>query len=247
MKHYVLIGATSAIAQHCARLWVAEGAARLTLVGRDAQRLAAVAEDLRVRSPASQVGVRTCDFLDPSGIAELAEACFEEGPVDVVLVAHGALIDQADSSERLDACLASLQVNGVSPALFAEAFAGRMARAGQGTLAVIGSVAGDRGRQSNYTYGAAKGLVERYAQGLQHRFARTGVRVVLVKPGPTDTPMTAALKQAGRRLAPVDAVARDIVRGIEAGRRVVYTPGIWRLIMWVVRLVPTALFHRTSL
>jgi short-subunit dehydrogenase len=122
-----------------------------------------------------------------------------------------------------------------------------MARAGRGALGIIGSVAGDRGRKSNYVYGAAKGLVERYAQGLQHRLAGSGVTVTLVKPGPTDTPMTSHLKQQGAKLADVESVARDIVDGIAAGRPEVYTPGKWALIMAVIRNLPRPVFHRMNI
>lgn len=104
-------------------------------------------------------------------------------------------------------------MNAVSPALFAEAFAELLARAGRGTLAIIGSVAGDRGRKANYTYGAAKGFIERYTEGLQYRLAGSGVAVVLVKPGPTDTPMAAPMKTRGGRPASVEEVARATVRG----------------------------------
>ena len=135
-------------------------------------------------------------------------------------------------------------LNGLSPVLFAEAFAGSMQTIGHGTLIVIGSVAGDRGRRSNYVYGAAKGLVARYVQGLQHRLAGTGVKVVMIKPGPTDTPMTSHLKQQGVRLAPASLVARDIVRAARRGRPVVYTPKIWALIMMIVRYLPAFVFNR---
>ena len=116
-----------------------------------------------------------------------------------------------------------------------------------GTLAIIGSVAGDRGRKSNYIYGAAKGLVARYAQGLQHRLANTNVKVVLIKPGPTDTPMTALQKQEGMKLAKVDDVAAMIVNGIARGKPVIYAPGKWALIMMVVRHIPSAVFNRINI
>ena len=141
-----------------------------------------------------------------------------------------------------------LMVNGVSPALFAEAFAGRMQQAGSGALAVIGSVAGDRGRKANYTYGAGKGLVERYMQGLQHRLAYAGsdVRATLIKPGPTDTPMTAKQKAAGARMASVEAVAAAIVRAVDAGKAQAYVPGRWALIMAVIRNLPSCIFNRLN-
>jgi short-subunit dehydrogenase len=140
-----------------------------------------------------------------------------------------------------------LDINGISPVLYAEAFASYMQKANRGTLAIIGSVAGDRGRKSNYVYGAAKGLVARYAQGLQHRLAGTGVKVVLIKPGPTDTPMTAHLKDLGAKLAPVEDVAQKIVDAIEQGQGTVYVPGKWKTIMWVVRHLPSGLFNKLNI
>lgn len=154
----VIIGATSAIAEHCARLWV-EQPVDLVLVGRDVARLQAVAEDLRVRSPQSAIDVRQVDFHEPSAIAALAAGLAAQRQIDIVLVAHGNLPEQRACEQDPGAARDALQVNGVSPALFAEAFAGQLERQQHGTLAVIGSVAGDRGRKSNYVYGAAKGLV----------------------------------------------------------------------------------------
>ena len=247
MKHYVLVGATSAMAQHCARLWIQSAPARVTLVGRDAQRLQAIADDLRVRSPQSHITTCLADFMHAEGVAACVKHCADLAPIDVALVAHGVLSDQTQCEQDLHACAQSLQINGLSPVLFAEAFVQTMTQAGGGTLAVIGSVAGDRGRKSNYVYGASKGLVDRYLQGLQHRLAFSPVRVVRIKPGPTDTPMTADLKAQGRRMASVEQVAADIVRGIARGQEVVYTPGIWRLIMWVVRHIPSRVFRHINL
>jgi short-subunit dehydrogenase len=131
--------------------------------------------------------------------------------------------------------------------MYAQGFARHMAQAGQGTLAIIGSVAGDRGRRSNYVYGAAKGLVTRFAQGLQHRLAGTGVKVVLIKPGPTDTPMTAHFKAQGASLAPVSAVAQATVAAIDKGQAVAYVPGKWWLIMMVVRHLPAFIFNKINI
>ena len=117
----------------------------------------------------------------------------------------------------------------------------------RGTIAIIGSVAGDRGRKANYTYGASKGLLGRYAEGMQHRFAGSGVKIVLIKPGPTDTPMTTARKAQGRRLAPVAQVARETVNGIRRGRPMVYTPPIWWPIMLIARHIPRFMFNRLSI
>jgi short-subunit dehydrogenase len=138
-------------------------------------------------------------------------------------------------------------VNAVSPVLFAQAFAKQMIANNHGTIAIIGSVAGDRGRKMNYVYGAAKGLVSRYAQGMQHRLANTSVKVVLIKPGPTDTPMTSNLKAKGQKLASVEQVAQDIVKGVATGKPVVYTPSIWKIIMLVAMHLPRVIFNKLSI
>ncbi|KPG00651.1 short-chain dehydrogenase [Rhodopseudomonas sp. AAP120] len=243
----VIVGATSAIAEHCARVWLESRPADLVLLGRDRQRLERTANDLGVRSPHSEIRIVQAEFLDPVAIQAVVDDILQQGGVDIVLIAHGSLPDQRGCQSDLAACRDALEINGVSPVLFAEAFANRMAQAGRGTIAVIGSVAGDRGRKSNYVYGAAKGLITRYVQGLQHRFAGTKLRIVLIKPGPTDTPMTAELKGQGARLAPVESVAREIVAGIDAGKPTVYAPGKWKIIMTVVRHIPAVIFNRLEI
>jgi decaprenylphospho-beta-D-erythro-pentofuranosid-2-ulose 2-reductase len=247
MQHIVIIGATSAMAVHCARLWVQETPVRLTLVGRDEGRTTRVAEDLLVRSPQSIVHVMTTDFVNAPAIQQMVNTIVAQAPVNVVLIAHGVLSDQTTCQDDVLACHTALQINGVSPVLFAEAFAKHMVVANHGTIAIIGSVAGDRGRKTNYVYGAAKGMVSRYAQGMHHRFAHTGVKVVLIKPGPTDTPMTSDLKAKGQKMASVEQVAHDIVSGIATARPVVYTPGIWRLIMVVVAHIPNFIFNKLNI
>lgn len=246
-KRIVIIGATSSIAEHCARLWVMDAPVDLVLVGRDVTKTELVAADLRVRSPDSRIKSLEANFSDPSKIKELVDGIVEEGVVDIILIAHGTLPDQKHCQEDLSFCHQALSINGLSPVLFAEAFAGHMQKVNSGTLAVIGSVAGDRGRKSNYVYGAAKGLVTRYTQGLQHRLANTGVRIVLIKPGPTDTPMTAHFKQQGAHLANVEGVAKRIVFGIRAGIRVVYVPAKWGIIMMIIRHIPWIIFERLKI
>lgn len=245
-RHIVIVGATSGIASQCARQW-ADNSSRLTLVARNRQGLDEIAADLKVRNPALHIECLTGEFMDPDGIAAMVAAIVASAPVDIVLIAHGSLPDQSACQQDLQQCAQAIQINALSPALIAEAFAAHMASAGHGTLAVIGSVAGDRGRKSNYVYGAAKGLVTRYCQGLQHRFAGTGIRIVLIKPGPTDTAMTAHLKQQGARLASAEQVASCIVAGIEQGKAVVYAPGKWALIMMIIRHLPRFVFNRMDI
>ena len=239
----MIIGASSAIAEHCARVWARESADFL-LVGRDLARIQRVADDLRVRSPQSDIQTTQIDFLDVDAIAALAQQAAQSA-IDIVLIAHGDLPVQKNCEQDLHLAQAALQVNGLSPALFAEAFAKQLARQGRGTLALIGSVAGDRGRKANYVYGAGKGMVERYAQGLQHRFATTGIKIVLIKPGPTATPMTAHLPSGG--LAKVDQVAHAIIKAIESGKPVAYVPAKWQLIMLIVQHLPRWIFHKLNI
>lgn len=243
----VIVGATSAIAEHCARLWVEQKPSELILIVRSLERAERVAQDLKVRSPETRVLVLQSDFLDTQQIQAVVDQACTGSAVDIALIAHGSLPDQSACQADLSLSHNALALNGISPVLFAEAFAMHMQKTNRGTLAVIGSVAGDRGRKSNYIYGAAKGLLTRHVQGLQHRFARSNVHVVLIKPGPTDTPMTAHLKQRGNRLASVDRVARDIVTGIEKGSRIVYTPRVWLLIMLVIRHLPHFMFKHIDI
>src|SRR5580693_3794588 len=140
----VVIGATSAIAEHCCRLWVTREVCDLVLVARDVAKAGRVAEDLRVRSPASTITVVETDFLDTAAIGRLAAEAAAR-PIDIVLIAHGVLPEQSLCENDLLVCRDTLEVNAVSPALFAEAFAGYFAKAGRGTLAIIGSVAADGG------------------------------------------------------------------------------------------------------
>jgi decaprenylphospho-beta-D-erythro-pentofuranosid-2-ulose 2-reductase len=246
-KRIVIVGATSAIAEHCARLWIQQPGVQLTLLGRNLARTERVAADLRVRSPQANVHAAQTNFTDPVVIQATVDDLAALGRFDVVLIAHGNLPDQDQCQQDSQLCQDALLANGVSPVLFAEAFAKHLARDNHGTLAIIGSVAGDRGRKSNYVYGAAKGLVSRYAQGLQHRFAGTAVKVVLIKPGPTDTPMTAHLKSQGAKLASVEQVAADTVKAIERGQATLYTPKPWLFVMMVVRHLPVFVFNKLNI
>ena len=244
-KHIVIVGATSGIAEQCARIWIQEPTITLTLVGRDITKTQLLADDLAIRNPSAVIKVVTMDFLSPREISHTVETICADVPVSIALIAHGSLPDQQQCQQDLVLNQQTLEVNGISPVLFAEAFATQMEKAQQGTLALIGSVAGDRGRKSNYVYGAAKGLVTRYAQGLQHRFAKTPIKIVLIKPGPTATAMTAHLPQRG--LAAADAVAATIVQGITQGKAVIYAPAKWAVIMMIIVHLPAFIFNKLDI
>jgi len=245
-KRIAIIGATSSIAEHCARQWAQETNVELLLVGRSASRLGIVAADLKVRAPLVEIRILEADLIKPASIQLVVDGVFKDGSIDIALIAHGSLPSQEDCQHDLGLCQNTLEVNGVSPALFAEAFAQHMSKLNKGCIAIIGSVAGDRGRRSNYVYGAAKGLVTRYAQGLQHRFAGSGVQVTLIKPGPTNTPMTEGMDGKGKFASPED-VAKIIIAGIEKKKLVIYAPGKWQIIMMVVRHLPTFIFNKMNI
>jgi decaprenylphospho-beta-D-erythro-pentofuranosid-2-ulose 2-reductase len=245
-RRVLILGATSAIAQAVARLYAREGA-RLGLVARNRQYLDAVASDMRVRG-ASALWTEAADLLDSERhVALIDKAQQALGGLDVALLAHGVLPVQAEALADRRIAEVCWQTNFVSAASLLEVVGRHMEEAGQGTLGVLSSVAADRGRAGNYFYGASKAALSTYASGLGQRLSPKGVRVVLVKPGPVDTPMTAGRPTLGGLVADVDDVGRRIHKGLERGWRVFYAPAYWRLIMGVLKLLPTALFERLKL
>jgi hypothetical protein len=243
VQRVAIFGATSGIATALARRLAADGA-RLLLVGRDAAALEAMAADLGVRG-AAEVRVSAGGFAATAALAEEAWTAF--GGLDLAVIAYGSLPAQAAAQADLALAEAALMLNFVSPALLCEQLALRFAAQRAGALAVITSVAGDRGRASNYLYGAAKGGLQRYLEGLRHRLHPAGVVVLDIRPGFVSTRMTAHLPRQGPLWAQPDQVAADILAALRGGRAVLYTPWFWRLVMLVVRCLPRFLFHRTRL
>jgi len=239
------VGASSAIAEATARLFAADGDT-IGLAGRNEARLAAIAEDLRVRG-ATQVETLPLDAndLDRHGLV-IARAMEAMGGLDMVLVAHGTLPDQKACQASVQATLDALTTNALSVIAFLTRIANLFEQQGAGTIAVISSVAGDRGRQSNYVYGTAKAAVTTFTQGLRNRLTPAGVKVVTIKPGFVDTPMTAAMKKNPLWATP-EAVARRIHKAMVMGEDVVYTPWFWRWIMMGVKAVPERIFKKGRL
>lgn len=243
----IIIGATSAMAEQCARLWVSRQPCSLLLVGRNADALDAIRADLSIRNPDSSIETQVSEMESAEQIKQLTEQAMTNRTPDIVLIAHGTLPEQANCQQDIDLAEKAIIINGVSPVLLAESFIEKMQQQDKGSLAVIGSVAGERGRKSNYVYGAAKGLVTRYLEGLQHRLANSPINVLIIKPGPTDTPMTAHLKADGLKMASSQAVAADIVRAIDQRKQVCYTPGKWAIIMLVIRNLPRFIFNKMDI
>jgi short-subunit dehydrogenase len=244
-KRVLICGATSAIAGATARCF-AEAQDLLFLVARDRQKLDAVAADLRVRG-AARVETHVMDLADTAAHPGMIDACARSlGGIDTVLIAHGTLPDQAACQRSFAAARAELETNFMSVVSLLTLLGNDFEQRRAGTIAVISSVAGDRGRQSNYVYGAAKGAVSIFMQGLRNRLQRAGVHVLTIKPGFVDTPMTAGFAK-NPLWADAASVGRGIYRALCRGNDVVYLPWFWRLVMWLIRLVPERIFKRLRL
>ena len=242
MTNILVAGATSAIAEQCCRIWAARGDS-LFLVGRDAKKLEAIAADLRVRSGA-KVHVKTLDLNETGAHAALFdEAAAAMGRIDMLFVAHGTLTDQARAQTDWAYAEREMATNFTSVASLTTHAANRFEAAKAGTIAVISSVAGDRGRPSNYVYGTSKAATSAWLSGMRARLHAAGVAVVTIKPGFVDTPMTAHLKK-GTLFASPEKAARIIVRAIDKRKPVAYVPGFWRPILFVLRHVPERIFMR---
>lgn len=245
MRRLLVLGANSLIAVETCRLFAAQGD-RFFLASRNAERLARHAEALR-SAGAAQVATRALDLTDRAGHAALwQEAQRALGGIDVLFIAHGLLGDQKADQDDVEKARRILETNFLSAADFLTLVASDFEKQGHGTIAVIASVAGDRGRRSNYLYGAAKGGLAHFLEGLRNRLHPSGVHVLTIKPGLVDTPMIAHMKK-GALTARADRVARGIYRAIVKRRDVVYVPGFWRLIMACVRAVPECVFKRLKL
>jgi short-subunit dehydrogenase len=245
MNNILIIGATSAIAEATARVWAGRGD-RLYLVGRDERRLRAISTDLGVRGAgASWYGVLDVnDFARHDDV--IGQAVRTLGQIDIVLVAHGTLGDQQRSEHDAGAARREFDTNAVSVIALLTILGNRLAAQGHGTIAVISSVAGERGRRSNYVYGAAKAAVTAFTQGLRGRLHAAGVHVMTVKPGFVDSPMTAHLEKGALWSTP-GHVARCIVRGVDQRRNVVYAPWFWSAIMLVIRAIPEPIFKKLNI
>jgi len=242
MKRILIIGATSAIAEHCARIWAANGDA-MHLVARNQQHVQTIAADLKVRG-ASNVMTYCADLNDADEHEKLLNAAENAlGNVDIVLIAHGTLPNQKSCELSVKETLAEIQTNALSTISLLTLIANRFEAKKNGTICVISSVAGDRGRASNYVYGSAKAMVTAFASGLRQRLHKSNVSVVTIKPGFVDTPMTSAFKK-GFLWAKPYSVAEKIVEAIDRQKDEIYVHLYWRLIMRVVIEIPELIFKK---
>jgi decaprenylphospho-beta-D-erythro-pentofuranosid-2-ulose 2-reductase len=245
-KRYLVLGATSGIAEATCRIWAAQGA-NIFLVGRSESKLNAMAGDLRIRGAAFvDIAVADLDRLEDHA-SLMAHAVTQLGGLDVAYLAFGILGDQPQA--EIDAAHAEqiLHTNLTAPVSMLTWLANFCVKQGRGTLAVLSSVAGDRGRKSNYVYGASKAGLTAFVDGLRNRVDREGVAVLTIKPGPVKTAMTASMK-GSEKFADVNAVAKSIADAIAKGEGgVMYVPAKWRPIMAVIRAIPDSMFKKLNL
>src|ERR1700733_13465453 len=234
-RKILVLGATSGIAEATCRIWAAQGAS-LFLVARNAEKLAAVAADLRTRG-ANFVDTAVADLDDTDKHPQLlAHAVNSLTGMDIAYLAHGILGDQAEAERDFNAAAQILYTNLLAPVSLLTWLANFCVQRRAGVLAVISSVAGDRGRKSNYVYGSSKAGLSAFLGGLRNRIDREGVNILTIKPGPTKTAMTSGMDQ--KKMADVDDVAATIVAAIDKRKDELYVPGIWRIIMAVIRTIP---------
>lgn len=241
----LVLGATSPIARQLASRYAEAGAA-VFVSARDAEEAAGLAADLHIRYQVETASAAfdATDFDAHEGFVDAVEASL--GPLDVAVVAFGDMGEQETSESDFAAARRVIEVNFTGAASVCEAIASRMAERGAGSIVGLASVAGDRGRQSNYFYGSAKGAFALYLQGLRNRLHKRGVHVMTVKLGFVDTRMTFGM-QTGIPIAAPERVARALYSAQRRGVDTLYYPRFWRGIMGVVGAIPERLFKRLSL
>lgn len=246
MKNILIIGATSCIASACARLWVSPRT-HFFLTGRDEEKLKQQASDLTARG-ASSVITYQMDALDYQQHPIMLKECLSAmHQIDLILIAHGTLPDQAKCEKDIAYALQHFANNGTSTIALMSLLAIQLEKQRCGTMAVISSVAGDRGRPSNYLYGAAKAAVSTFCEGLRGRLYKAHVHLLDIRPGFVDTPMTQELQLPKSLLTSPERLALIIDKGIRKRKDVLYAPGFWGLIMFVIRCIPRTLFKKLSL
>jgi short-subunit dehydrogenase len=239
----LIIGATSAIAMACARHWANQNA-QFFLVGRNPEKLKQIANDLSSRSSA-QTKIHPLDLNQLSEHSRMFDACYGFlKQIDIALIAHGSLPNQKKCEENVDLALTEFSSNGLSVISLLTLLANRMEKQRSGIIAVISSVAGERGRYSNYLYGTAKAAVSTFCEGLRARLFHSNVHVLTIKPGFVDTPMTQGLPLPKMLVATPEKVAKDIVQAIKRKKNTLYTPCFWAGLMFIVKSIPNSVFKK---
>ncbi len=238
-KRILIIGATSAVAQGVAQRYAQQGATIFCLA-RSPEKMAAITQSLGESYAGSFCYDFTQTDLAPDAIAQAVEALDH---IDIALFAHGALLNQIESEHDYAVAYQTFAINQLSVIALLIPLSEQMEQQGSGKIGVITSVAGERGRPRNYTYGAAKGSLNIYLQGLRSKLYGSGVEIYTFKMGPVDTPMTVD-HEKNFSFSTVDEVADIIVKGFEKKRYEQFVPGWWQFVMLFVRNMPEWLFQR---
>jgi len=245
MKKILIFGATSSIAEHCARIWAARGD-KLYLVARNKKKVQTLKDDLKVRG-ASQITTFCADLNDIEQHGKLISEVSEiMNNIDIVLIAHGTLSNQNMCELNVVETLNEIKSNALSTISLLTLLANRFEAKKNGTICVISSVAGDRGRASNYVYGSAKAMITAFTSGLRQRLYKSNVAIITIKPGYVDTPMTSNFKKGLLWIKPHE-VASKIVKAIDRKKSEVYIPVFWWFIMKLIRAIPSGLFKRLKI
>jgi decaprenylphospho-beta-D-erythro-pentofuranosid-2-ulose 2-reductase len=244
-KKVLILGATSAMARGTAAAFAARGNT-LYMAGRDSEELQRLAADLAVRYRVivKQGVVDMADIASHSVFVD--EVVNELEGLDGVVLAAGFMANQAEAAADFGLVEQMVRVNYLGAVSLLDQCAKRMERSGAGFIVGISSVAGDRGRQSNYYYGSSKAGLTAYLSGLRNRLARSGVHVLTVKPGFVDTAMTYGLEGMFLVASP-ERVGQSIVNAVEKRKNTVYLPWFWRYIMLIIRHIPEFIFKRLKL
>jgi decaprenylphospho-beta-D-erythro-pentofuranosid-2-ulose 2-reductase len=246
-KHYLILGATSGIAEATARLLAKDGHS-LTLVARNETALKETADDLKIRG-ATAVHTITADLVNQNAHSDVFdEAENKISKLEGVLIFYGILGDQSAAEADLVHAQDIISANYTSTANWVLTSAKRLEKNGEGTLLAVSSVAGDRGRKSNFVYGSAKAGLSVMMQGLAHKWGgNKKLRAVNMKLGFVDTPMTADIEKGGPLWAAPEDIAKIICKALKTGGPNVYGPWFWRWIMLAIRITPSFVFNKVNL
>ena len=245
MKNILIIGATSSIARATAHIYAKQGH-HLYLIARDSKRLTILEKDLKVHG-AKNIYTDTFDAIQYKNHLSLVQKAFKKlGTIDIVLLAHGTLSNQKKCEDSFETTYEELSINAIGTISILTHIANQMEKQKKGTLAVITSVAGDRGRQSNYVYGSAKAMLSTFLEGLRNRLQKSNINVLDIRPGFVDTPMTATFSK-GFLWAKPESIAKGIYQAIQKKKHIVYLPSFWKYIMWLIRNIPENIFIRLKL
>lgn len=245
MKKILVIGSTSKIAESCLRLWAIEGC-EFFLVARNNEKNKIISKDL-LSLGAKNVHTYTLDVNDFYKHQEMYKEAYKKlFDIDLVFIAYGILPEQQKIQNDTAKTLNAININVLSVINLLTIISNEFEKNRHGQIAIISSVAADRGRASNYIYGSSKAMISSFADGLRQRLHKSNVNVTVIKPGFINTPMTSNLKKNFLWSSPSKA-ALKIVKAINTKKDEIYVPSYWYIIMIFIKLIPNYFFKKLNL